>query len=310
MNDLIVHPHIISLILAAYGEKEKNPAIEKYNIYTANNGGSPCELQWDNGYAPQRMAFVCICAERNPSNKEALREEYKALFGNPKTPVKEFDFIFDNWDKLYDDFVDCKTIACPEITIENQDQSQQKNPIFSMNSALDGFSKFLENIHWSGAEINIRAYANKTTVKDVTAMFSEHHQNVTNKNPDGGTLFLYTNTDKFTYAYSKVDQKFKLRLNPHASRRETTEQNFMYVLCQHSRAATAALGLISEQLTKLVDAPAADLAFCESSSFGMSVPTQCNENNAATTMELSQSAPTNPPERFTAEWSGTRITAN
>ena len=271
MNNLIVHPHIISLILAAYGEKEKNAAIEEYNVYAANNGASPCELHLNNGYAAQRVAFVCICAKRDSSNKEELRKEYQALFGNPKTSVEEFDFIFGNWIKLYGDFVACETIKCPEIMIDNLEQSQRKNHIISMNSTSEDFGEFLQKIRWSGAEINIRVYANEAVAKDVENIFNEHHESVTKENPYGGTLFVYTNTDKFTYAYSKFDQKFQLRLNPRASRRETTEQNFIYVLCQHSRAATAALNLISEQLTKLVDALALDSAICKSAVVGSNI---------------------------------------
>ena len=312
MNNLIVHPHMISLILAAYDEKEKNAAIEEYNIYTANNGVSPCELRWENGYAPQRVAFVCICAKRDSSNKETLRKEYQALFGNPKTPVKEFDFIFDNWIKLYNDFVACETIKCPEITIDNQDQSQpKKNHFISMNSTSEDFAEFLQNIRWSGAEINIRAYANEAKAKHVKDIFSGYHKHVTKKNPDGGTLYLYTNTDKFTYAYSKVDQKFKLRLNPRASRLEKMEENFIYVLCRHSRAATAALSLISEQLTKLVGAPVAALDSCQSLAFAALLePPPCTDGTPAAAVELFESVEVKSPQSSVANSSGIEIMGN
>ena len=42
-------------------------------------------------------------------------------------------------------------------------------------------------------------------------------------------------------------------MNPHASKRETTDENFIYVLCHRARAVTAALNLISELVTKLVN---------------------------------------------------------
>ena len=122
MNNLIVHPHIISLILAAYGDKEKNSAIEEYNIDTANNGISRFELDWDNEYALLRVAFVCICALRNPSNKNVLRDDYQKVFGISETSSNEFNFIFDNWLKIANQCINRVVNRCPTIMIENQEK--------------------------------------------------------------------------------------------------------------------------------------------------------------------------------------------
>ena len=121
-----------------------------------------------------------------------------------------------------------------------------------MNSASENFTELFRDDDWSGNEINIRVYANEANVKEIENLFSDYYELANNKHPARSTLFLYTNMDKYNCTYSQVDPYFQLQWNPRASRRERTEQNFIYVLSQHGRAATAALGFISEQLTRLV----------------------------------------------------------
>ena len=310
MNNLIVHPHIISLIIEIYRFRgmTPNPAIEKYNVYTTISGEPPRKLEWVDDYAPLRVAFVCICAKRNPSNKKQLRAEYQELFRDRQTRVKEFDFIFNNWKNIYKDFVLRTSKTCLKLQIDYPDQSTRNNLVLSMDSPSDDFSEFLKDICWSGAEIDIRAYANEASAKHMKETFSKYHgsaikKNITEQSPHGGTFYLYTNTDKYTYAYDKVKEGFQLRLNPRASRREPTEQNFIYVLCHHSRAATAALGLIGKQLRTLADHSEIDLACIKPETVASNV-------KPFTTAEFVQNMEEKPPQYLITNRALMKITAN
>ena len=62
------------------------------------------------------------------------------------------------------------------------------------------------------------------------------------------TLYLYTNTNVYTYERSKFEKNFTLKINPHPSKRDTTKQGFLYVLCPRASAATSALHLLCDRI--------------------------------------------------------------
>ncbi len=64
------------------------------------------------------------------------------------------------------------------------------------------------------------------------------------------SLVIYTNNDKNTYHYHKTSESLKIAVNPNPSQRETQKQNFLYALCEHASAATAALHCISEHIRR------------------------------------------------------------
>lgn len=74
-----------------------------------------------------------------------------------------------------------------------------------------------------------------------------------------GTLHIFTNTKKYVFAYESVGN-ILCAVNPTPSRRDKTEENFLYVLCHHASAATAAVHLVSEQLSKLSTKSSPDLS--------------------------------------------------
>jgi hypothetical protein len=68
------------------------------------------------------------------------------------------------------------------------------------------------------------------------------------------------NKNKYKYTYKKIDNRFKLQVNPEPAKRNDFQvtpelsmhngdkQNFLYALCPHASAATAALHIISAEL--------------------------------------------------------------
>lgn len=176
-----------------------------------------------------------------------------------------------------------------------------------VNASLsEDFSTFLDNIQWSEKEINIRAYANAANIRSVLGSVEGRHSK------SKGTLLLFTNKDKYTYVYTKPAETFECQLNPHVSKRETTEQNFLYVLCRHARTATAALNLISKQLTKLDTNPSAiSSSISDSILFASTVePPSLDINNTLETKNSSQIPPSSVSTCLNIDLSNLQTTTN
>ena len=271
LNTIIVHPRIVSLILQEYKTKGKKPdsVFNSYKIYgeykrKLANQNTPTdenqedgressdELKWTNDYGATRVAFVCICVAQKSHNKETLREDYEKLFDTSDTPIREFDFIYENWQNILTDFVNGSTVTSIQREINGQNETEPKeNVIWSVKSNSKDFEQLLNGVQWSGKEINIYAYVNEANIKDTLKAYRKWHKERSNEKSRKGTLLLFTNTNKYTYGYSKLGKRFKLQLNPNATKRQATEdENFLYVLCHHARAVTAALNLISKKISK------------------------------------------------------------
>lgn len=290
LNTIIVHPHIISLILDEYKKHDMTPdsAFKNYKIYRRNgrkssNENTPTDdngedthelttepsptdnsrgnkrestnqLKWTNDYGAKRVAFVCICADEEGRNKETLRKIYETLFDTADTLIREFDFIYDHWQNILKDFVNGSTITSIQREINEPSETEPKeNIIWSVKSHPEDFEKLLKDVKWSGKEINIYAYINEAKIKQTLDTFKKWYKEHSHEKSRKGTLLLFANTYKYTYAYRKLGKRFKLQLNPHASKRQITkeqDENFLYVLCHHARAVTAALNLISKRISK------------------------------------------------------------
>jgi adenosine deaminase len=254
MNTVIVHPDIIRLINEQYksapSPQEKNLALKNYKIYSENTSKYR-RIDWTNQASKLRVAFVCICASQK-HEKKTLREEYYSLFGTSNSAIDEFNFIYDNWKCTFSSFVLCDVGTKPEIELPRSQNKQICDVIRSVHSQSEDPLMFLDEILWSGKEINIRAYVTQIDIEETKRSFNTRTtSDKTDAQYGKGTLRIFTNTKKYVFSYSKLDGNIIYQVNPNPSRREKTEENFLYVLCQHASAATAALHLISEQLSKL-----------------------------------------------------------
>jgi hypothetical protein len=59
------------------------------------------------------------------------------------------------------------------------------------------------------------------------------------------SVVIYTNNDKNKLTYIESNESLKLDVNPRAARRNKDEKQYLYALCQHVGAATAALHFIA-----------------------------------------------------------------
>ena len=251
MNTVIVHPDIIRLIHEQYNSvscpPEKNSALENYKTCLEDTG--ECErITWTNQGSKLRVAFVCICASQE-HNKDTLREEYCSLFGGSDRGVDEFSFIYDNWQHIHFRFVLREYDTRPEIELRHKASKQISEVIRSASSQTENPVKFLDEILWLGREINIRAYVDEMDIEKTKTNFEQQIRESTDAKSGKGTLRIFTNTKKYAFSYSK-EGNIIYQVNPNPSRRDKTEENFIYILCHHASAATAALHLMSEQLSE------------------------------------------------------------
>ena len=303
MNTIIIHPDIIRLIREDYKlrrDQDFKSDFENFEKYKLNNAGTAREVQWTDQFSKMRVAFVCICANREEGNKEKLRKEYEQVFDNQERPEYEFNFIYDLWQDIYKNFVVCESGGKPELKLLS-DPNKKKYFIRSVESDPEESLKFLEEIAWSSEEINIRAYATEIDYEKAKSGFETWvAANKTKLESAKGTLHLFTNTNKYTYAYSVSNGTITFRLNPAASKREKKEENFIYILCEHASAATAAVYIISEQLSEFTRNPAEPPNPALFASNGNEVQLG-NTITGSTTLDTTTAATPSPPEAFTMQ---------
>jgi hypothetical protein len=264
-NTVIVHPNIIKSILKQYKAapvpQEIHSALENFKMYEKDTSGEQ-QIAWDNEHCKLCVAFVCICASQN-HNKENLSEHYYNLFGraNPDY-MDEFNFIYDNYQNIISKFVECNTNAEPSIILGDTQNEQILHLIRSAQSQTDDPLQLLSKLDLLNKEINIRDYVTDMGHKAAISHLDTH--------PGKGTLHIFTNTKKYVFSYKTLNGKVICQVNPTPSKRNETAQNFLYVLCHHASAATAAFHLISEQLSKFSQqSPASSLSALTASAGGL-----------------------------------------
>jgi hypothetical protein len=274
INSIIIHPSIIKLIHEEYKDTSYPvyPALEKFKIYNGKDRISNDNINWKNPYGSMRVAFICACFKYDndeQTEKETIQQEYRNLFekaaDESMSVEDEFDFIYDNWKKICSEFIfpDKKegslSKSPPYIEII-QKNKQQKDDVHDVvysepepRNVTEGkplheiFIDFLQKFH--GKKAWIRAFAQGMDIeKTVEAI----NRQVDNENYTGVyenvIVTIYTNPNKHKYTYRTINHRFKLQVNPKPSKRDYTNENFLYVLCPHASAATVAVHLISEQI--------------------------------------------------------------
>ncbi|CAF1652649.1 unnamed protein product, partial [Adineta ricciae] len=127
--------------------------------------------------------------------------------------------------------------------------------IYSMDSRSTDPGDFFNDIRKLKDPIDIRAYAVNVNGEEV-AKALKASGDTNNKDSTERTLVLYTNTNKYTYAFAySLTGQCNLRVNPSPKVRGDSDQHFLYVLCPHASAATAAVHGIYRQLLKFKSSP-------------------------------------------------------
>lgn len=261
VNTVIIHPDIIRRLLLLYDKKtEKHPGFERF----AFNKDNIDPVEWNNEYGVLRVAFICICANHNKINeteeaetKSKVRSHYYDLFGENAT---EFDTIYNYWREVRfelifsDTSVDQSQTPGPGHYVlldpinpnsglvysppepDNSEQSRYK----PLTDFIHQFRLFGSTIHAYGNEIDIKKTVDVLQQAVDAAASEKAYRNM--------TLYLYTNTNVYTYVSCKLGKNFNLKINPHPSKRDKKKESFLYVLCSNGSAATSALHMICDRI--------------------------------------------------------------
>ncbi len=232
INPIIVHPSIIKRIDERYADP--NVTSNEFRTRWKQLSESEPEVLKGPNEAMERVAFICVCGNsKDDTDKKSIRTEYEQLFGS----CRHFDFIYENWKKIRDEFMSFdgynnSSIASHRVIIEK--------------SSCRPSTKRRE------VEVKIHAFGpnmiNNENVKELE-YFKEFYKNYTNKI----SLFIYTNNDKNKYHYQETSESLVIEVNPNPSKRETQRENFLYALCEHASAATAALHCITDHVAHCMD---------------------------------------------------------
>ncbi|CAF1340979.1 unnamed protein product [Rotaria sp. Silwood1] len=257
INTVIIHPDIIRRLLKLYGGKTIaiNPGFERFACNTPYN----YSIKWANVYGALRVAFICICANHDKSDqdekiKSEIRKEYDTLFGPNDI---EFDNIYDFWRQVRCKFIffnDSETCSNGRHVLlrhkvdnrhlvyaapQNSDLSQ------SQDKSLTGFIS-----HYPLLPCTIHAYGNHINIENTMEVLQKL---VTDTDGEESykcmTVYIYTNTNRYTHVPVALSKNFDLKINPHYSKRNKEMGSFLYVLCPNASAATAALHLISRKIS-------------------------------------------------------------
>jgi hypothetical protein len=271
INTVIIHPDIIRRLLKLYDQKkiEVNPGFKTFAI----NIKSIDAVDWSNEFGALRIAFICVCANHDRTDKEneeetksKIRLEYNHLLGENNS---QFNSIYDFWREVRSEFIFSGTEAessqtqafgshvllqgegkksdlvyfTPQNSSSTQTQ-QQPLPEFQQQPLVEFMHQFRllgYTIHAYGDNINI-----ENTVNALKQKVGNAGSAVTYKDM---TLYLYTNTNIYTYVRHKLGDSFYLTVNPHPSKRDKKKQSFLYVLCPYASAATSALHLFCDRIS-------------------------------------------------------------
>ncbi|CAF1343284.1 unnamed protein product [Adineta ricciae] len=257
---VIVHPDVEQLL------RDQNTIVPTGENTNEDEDKTPTQESTANWTTDvmAHIAFVCQTVTHEEWDKERLYEDYSTKFGNSneeskaknEESKKKFDFIYDNWKSILSTFVLCKNDTAVNEALKHEIKLEfDRTVIYSMDSRSTDPGDFFNDIRKLKDPIDIRAYAVNVNGEEV-AKALKASGDTNNKDSTERTLVLYTNTNKYTYAFAySLTGQCNLRVNPSPKVRGDSDQHFLYVLCPHASAATAAVHGIYRQLLKFKSSP-------------------------------------------------------
>ncbi|UJR17832.1 hypothetical protein I4U23_004731 [Adineta vaga] len=260
IHTVIIHHDVIRRLRAQYNNKfsVRNPLLENYKIHS----NSSHDIKWKNEYGILRVVFICIHANHNPTYerqeeniKSNIKEQYCQLF-NENNNQSEFEFIYENWRRIRSEFIFPDSITNDirhgyNVILEDQESSPEETVethlVYSslscsnqLQSPNNDLLAYLHNVRRT--QVKIHAFTPNIDHQDtVKQLRNRVRHSIGTKQYHKMSLIIYTNTDKYAYTYSEIDNQFELQINPNPSKRKQDDETFLYVLCDHAQAATAAL---------------------------------------------------------------------
>lgn len=256
INTVILHPDLVEHILC----RLSNAGIEgefwkKYRLsYTSIDNSSRMnnEELWINEYQPiAQVAYIYLYIEKKKKLKELKdSEEYRYLFGNNQKETLEY--IWNQCNDIHNEFMIFQevnslrryryiNIKAPETMIKTtllslgphhikrsySDASPEINYIAGLNDEKKNIYIYIDRVDINAKKEVWEQISNETGLKDLCVTY-------------------YTNRDKNKFSYIKSGTTFELSVNPKSDRRNENEKNYLYAICEHAGAATAAFHLIAK----------------------------------------------------------------
>jgi hypothetical protein len=263
INTVIIHPDIIRRLLKLYeGKKiEVNPGFKTVKI----NPQTIDDVKWSNEYGALRIAFICVCGnhdktdrEKEKETKSKIRQEYNRLFGENDS---QFNSIYDFWREVRSEliFSDAQVESSQTQTIGShvllEGEGKKSDVVYfagRQNSSTQlqqqPLPEFIHQFRFLG--YTIHAYGDNINIVNTVKILQQKVNNAdSEKAYKGMTLYLYTNTNIYTYVRHQLGESFYLKVNPHPSKRDKEKQSFLYVLCPCASAATSALHFICDRIS-------------------------------------------------------------
>jgi hypothetical protein len=220
------------------------------------------EIMWDKEYRSiAQVAYVCSYVKDDLIDKDEvpIHQEYHALF---ECDEKEetFKYIHGYWRLIHDKFMKTDDnltkyqyvlIVPPNSSSSNTTSGKRAfiSPLHKKRNSLSDENFGIDfAMAQQSASIEILIYSGHTDIDRATNLW----KNVLNRcGLEGISVVMYTNNDKNKFTYTESGESLKLQVNPQSDRRDKNKKQFLYALCPHAGAATAALHFIADSFRSL-----------------------------------------------------------
>ncbi|CAF1666966.1 unnamed protein product, partial [Adineta ricciae] len=256
-NTIIIHPDILRRLQRRYND---NPTTEtNYTDRFFFGDLNANSIKWKHEAGVLRVVFTCICTGGNMSAEQisAIRNDYSIIFGQDEN---QFDLIHSFWKDVRSEFMSSNhaTRSHDDLGIGHKVELKFDDANFLVyanpkhGQLQDSPERCLcEFIHQKrGSKHTIYAFVDTIDTEKMVKLLEQRINSGVSEQYNKMALFIYTNTNIYEYVSHGINKDFTLIVNPHSSKRKKSKQCFLYTLCSSASAATAALHLIAEMISR------------------------------------------------------------
>ena len=260
-SNIVMHPDIIIAIMRRLTTVE--PKWPFYKNHSKSYRSISDEETWNRLRPVAQVAYICY------SNIKEPNDEYNALFPEDNSG-KMFAYVKKIWEDICSQFIN---------GTDQNEGVQEYRHVF-----IDSWERFSNTASSSGNDpshtfispqnnndplptkpnplftclkdqcqnsmLKINLYTGRMNLSTLTEDFYTkcNEQKADFKNL---SLTIYMNQDKNKYKYYKSGNLLKLQVNPNPTNRDKTQEKYVYVICNHAGAATAALHKVIDQISTI-----------------------------------------------------------
>ena len=258
-SNIVIHRDVVKAILHRLEDVE--PKGPFYEYYSTRYPSISDEETWNRLRPVAQVAYICF------SNIEKPNDEYNALFPH-HNGGKMFEYVKKIWERICSQFINVtdqdegvqeyrhvfieswEFFSNPASSSVNDSSHVYMSPQNSDDlspTKLNPLFTFMNNQRPS-SKLEINLHAGRMNLLKMT---DDIDDKCSKQNADFQRLSLtiYMNQDKNKYKYYKSGNLLKLQVNPNPTNRDETQEKYLYVICNHAGAATAALHKVIDQIS-------------------------------------------------------------